>query len=157
MDLLFQFICSWSFYPYIETGNNSSVSEIEPPEVIEPIGTVSPDITHEEIINRVEGTTANQLNEVAVTELPIQVPFQPEISENEIQQQQLPEQFEPEIASTTQRKPRRKGKKPNVQEDNNIDSEFASRLDMSCADAETIAPQIENAHVSDYIRYLMDL
>lgn len=136
------------------------MSEIEPPDVIEPAGTVSPDITHEEIIKTSEESPSNQFNVGIVQEVSNQ-----EISENEIQPPQLPEQeipqenfvVEEEIPSipTTSAAPRKKGrknKKPNVQEDNNIDSEFASRLDMSCADAETIAPQIENAHVADYIR-----
>lgn len=133
------FLMVFLWFVRLETGNNSSVSEIEQPEVIEPIDTVSQDLTHEEITNPL-GTA---------------VESQPENSVNEIQQQQLPEKpddLQSQSAPTGQKKHRRKGKKPNVQEDDVIDVEFASRLDMSCADTETPAPQIENAHVADYIR-----
>lgn len=41
--------------------------------------------------------------------------------------------------------------KPDIQEDNTIDDEFASRLDVSCAET-TVAPSIVGAYVSDYAR-----
>lgn len=169
------------FKPQKETGNNSTVSEIEQPEVIESVVTVPPEITHEEMVgNAVDGTATNEINEINVksgqsriaetTEPPQQVPEQSNnahesaISENDIENG--PDQLLPEFnsvdsietlteippASISQRKNRRKHKKPHLQEDNSIDEEFASRLDMSCADAETAAPQIEDAHVASYIR-----
>lgn len=133
------------------------MSEIEQPEVIEPIGTVTQDLTHEEYVNPLGNLTPNPIDEIGIqTEIDSPVESRPDISVNEIQQQQLPEQPDdlPNLPTpTTQRKQRRKGKKPNVQEDDSIDDEFASRLDMSCADTESPAPQIENAHVAEYIRY----
>lgn len=147
------------------------MSEIEPPEIIEPV-TVSPEITHEEIVKSVDGSATNEINEINVNSLPPhQVSTQqPTASENEIANgpdQTVPElnaivdsgeiTTEPPPAPISQRKNRRKGKKHHAHEDNSIDEEFASRLDMSCADAETSAPQIENAHVANYLRYKFDL
>lgn len=128
--------------------------------MIEPIGTVSPDITHEEFVKTVEVTPSNQFNDINVvvgTEEPNQMPPKQNILKNDISESE-PRQgnsIEPEIPQTPTpitKKRDRKPKKSNLQEDNNIDDEFASRLDMSCADAAISAPQIENAHVADYIR-----
>lgn len=152
------------------------MSEIEPPEIIEPI-TVSPEITHEEIVKTVDESATNEINEINVNSLPphqvsTQQPnaYEPIASENEIANG--PDQTLPELnkivdsgeitteqppAPISQRKNRRKGKKHHAHEDNSIDEEFASRLDMSCADAETSAPQIENAHVANYLRYKFGL
>lgn len=155
-----------------ETGINSSVSEIEPTEIIEAAATVPPDMTHEEISNRIDESATNEINQINVetgqstiaeTMPPQQLPS-PAILENEIESG--PEQpvteyntVEPsEIATelppapiSQRKKNRRRGKKPHAQEDNSIDEEFASRLDLSCADADTGAPHIENAHISTYI------
>lgn len=148
-----------------ETGNNSSVSEIEPTEIIEPVATVPPEITHEEISNNLDESATNEIAQnnvdtAAETAPPPQLPSPPNtespILENEIESG--PEQSATEIATETppapisQRKNRRRGKKPYFQEDNSIDEEFASRLDMSCAN-DIVAPNIENAYIADYIRY----
>lgn len=58
-----------------------------------------------------------------------------------------------QVAETTTQKHRRKGKGSDFQEDNFIDEDFASRMDMSCMDDATIAPQISDAYIVEYIRY----
>lgn len=155
-----------------ETGNNSSVSEIEPPEVIEPVVTVSPEITHEEISNGLDESATNEINQINVetgqstiaeTVTPQQMPSPPNTNESPIMENEIesgPEQSVTEFnavdstelppAPILQRKNRRRGKKTHFQDDINIDEEFASRLDLSCADAGVPGPQIENAHVSTY-------
>lgn len=88
------------------------------------------------------------------------------VSENEIQSGTEPPATEynavdPGEVSTerppapiTQRKNRRRKKKPYAQEDDSIDEEFASRLDMSCNDeVNEPAPTLENSSISGYIRY----
>lgn len=141
------------------------MSEIESPEVIEPIATIAPEITHEEIIKTDEQPATNHPIQIEVAteqvkiEQPEQVPIEPEFggsdaSHNEIDKPepiQEPEQpDEPPVAP--KKRKGKKGKKQHAQEDNNIDTEFASRLDMSCTDAKTVAPHIENAHVASYAR-----
>lgn len=146
------------------------MSEIEPPEIIEPV-TVSPEITHEEIIKSVNESVANEIT--GNSELPHHVSTQPPnvyespVSEHENEIGNGPDQVLPELetivdsieittemptAPISPRKNRRKGKKNHAHEDNTIDEDFARRLDMSCADAQTSAPQIENAHVANYVR-----
>lgn len=137
----------------IETGNNSTVSEIEPPEIIVPV-TVSPEITHEEFVNRFDGSVTSEANEIDVAPNPqiISVTAAPEIPEQEShnQNEELPEQgsSQPE----KQKKRRRKGKVTELQEDNSIDADFASSLDMSCIEG-TTAPAINDAYIQEYIQY----
>lgn len=57
----------------------------------------------------------------------------------------------PSTEATKQKKRRRKGKISDAQEDNNIDYEFASRLDMSCIEG-IAAPSVNDAYVLEYIR-----
>lgn len=135
------------------------MSEIEPPVIIAPV-TISPEITHEEIAKTVDESATNEINEINVNQhtQSTQPPSANEIllSENGFDRSSPePSTSEMPPASILQRifKSRRKGKKHHALEDKSIDEEFASRLDMSCADAETSAPQIDNAHVANYIRY----
>lgn len=165
----------------IETGNNSTVSEIEAPEVIEAVVTVSPEITHEEVVQPVEVQTENEVNEIlappsqappseselpevpptetqSAPEPPQEVPEQQTVVEEETVDQESPDQetSAPEEQqmpnSNSQKKRRRKGKIPEFQEDNNIDDDFASRLDMSCIEG-TTAPVVGDAYIVEYIRY----
>lgn len=167
----------------IETGNNSTVSEIEAPEVIEAVITVSPEITHEEVLQPVEQPITDEVNTNEILAPPSQAPPlefdleshsadpvpaesppqelpQSEIIEPETidQEEESPEQgsAQPEEQQTpntkTQKKRRRKGKIPEFQEDNNIDDDFASRLDMTCIEG-TVAPTVNDAYIVEYIRY----
>lgn len=161
----------------IETGTNSSVSEIEPSEVIEPVKTVEPEITHEEYVHVVEDPTANQANEIEVSsvstvlekvtpethqpESPEHVPEQvrEQVPEREpTEQDHEEESSQPEepqtIGSNLQKKRRRKGKVSEFQEDNLIDADFASRLDMTCIEG-TAAPAVNDAYVVEYIPYYL--
>lgn len=168
-------------------GNNSTVSEIETPEVIEAIVTVSPDITHEEVLQPIQESSTNEVNTNEILAPPSQAPSsEPESPESpkEISQssqsppQELPEQVtagqetveqespeqespdqettqpeEQQILNTnSQKKRRRKGKIPEFQEENNIDDDFANRLDMTCIEG-TIAPAVNDAYIVEYIRY----
>lgn len=56
-----------------------------------------------------------------------------------------------QVTEPTQKKKHRKEKVLDAQEDNNIDYEFAGRLDMSCIDGIT-APSINDAFVLKYTR-----
>lgn len=149
-----------------ETGNNSSVSEIETTEIIEPAVTVPPGITHEEISNGIGDPVINEINEIAETVPP--PPFQPNTPEPAVYENEIESGPEPpatefnsvdpsEIdterppAPISQRKNRRRKKKPHVEEDNNIDEEFASRLDDSCNDDQNVkAPTLENSVIAGY-------
>lgn len=76
----------------------------------------------------------------------------------ETNEQESPDQesSQPEEQQTTntnsQKKRRRKGKIPEFQEDNTIDDDFASRLDMTCIEG-TVAPAVNDAYIVEYIRY----
>lgn len=133
---------------FLETGSDSTVSEIEPPEVNESLATISPEITHQEVhdVRPVDQVTTGQPNEN-------------ELDTNSLDNDEIQETAEPDDAddqetssTTVQKKRRRKGKINEFQEDNTIDEDFASRLDMSCIDG-TAAPTIDNAYVVEYIRY----
>lgn len=137
--------------------------------------TVPPEITHQEIANNVDQTATNEINQINVESGPPAIAetipsppntYESTISENEIENG--PNQTPPsppteyntddpiEIATEmppatiSQRKNRRRGKKMQ-----DIDEEFASRLDVSCADAKVVAPPIENAFVASYIQYVL--
>lgn len=135
-------------------GGNSTVSEIEPPEVIDQIATISPDLTHEELeeVKPIEQPTTGHPNEIDVVSgqssdpnaLDQEEPEEPEEVLVESENQQT-------VHSTGQKKRRRKGKVNEFQEDNTIDEDFASRLDMSCIDG-TAAPSVDDAYVVEYIR-----
>lgn len=60
--------------------------------------------------------------------------------ENEVLETQMT------VSEAPQKKRRRK-----PQEDNTIDDEFASRLDMSCTEG-TVAPSIVNAYILEFAR-----
>lgn len=132
---------------------------MEPPEIIEPI-TVSPEITHEEFVKPIEVPTTSQTSEIDVApSQPIDLATaSPEAHESPEQNEDSPEQESghPEEqqtpTATSQKKRRRKGKVTEVQEDNLIDVDFASRLDMSCIEG-TAAPAINDAFVVEYIQY----
>lgn len=124
----------------IETGNNSTISEIEPPEVI---GTVAPGLTHEELQKPVEQPTTSGPNKNEIEAPSSQAPI------SEVEQQ--PGQETETKQTNTQKKRRRKGK-VDIQEDNTIDADFASRLDMSCLEG-SIAPTVPDAYIVEYIRY----
>lgn len=169
----------------IETGNNSTVSEIEGPEVIEAIVTVSPEITHEEVLQPIEEPSTNEVNTNEILAPPSQAPPSevespeiPQLPESPPPPQEFPEQVtagqetieqeSPEQESTdqesvqpdeqqtpninSQKKRRRKGKIPEFHEENNIDDDFASRLDMTCIEG-TVAPAVNDAYIVEYIRY----
>lgn len=168
-----------SFLFQKETGNNSTVSEIEPPEVIEPVKTVAPEITHEEVKNEAEinydveassvlthvETEAPEIlqgessdrNTDHVDEQVSQVPEGVPI-DHDAEQSSTPEKAEGSQTNgkTGQKKRRRKGKVPEFQEDNTIDEDFASRLDMSCIEG-TAAPAVNDAYVVEYIQYYINL
>lgn len=187
IPILFSTFCCWWHFPFRtakkknkETGNNSTVSEIEPTEIIEPVVTVPPEITHEEIVNTIDESATNEINQINVGESgqstiaetvpPQLLPSPPNTDESAVLENEIeigPDQPPPEFntidsidiatemppASISQRKNRRKGKKSHAHEDNTIDEEFASRLDISCTDAQVLGPHIENAHIANYIRY----
>lgn len=159
--------------------------------MIETVVTVSPDITHEEVLQPIEESSKNDVNtnEIlappsqappsvsASPELPVisqssesppqvfpeQVTAGQETVEQESPEQKSTEQESPDQESTqpeeqqtlntnSQKKRRRKGKIPEFQEENNIDDDFASRLDMTCIEG-TIAPAVSDAYIVEYIRY----
>lgn len=133
---------------FLETGSNSTVSEIEQPEVIESLATISPEITHQEFhdVRPVDQITTGQPNENGLDTN--------SLDNDEIQETPEPDDADDQETSSTmvQKKRRRKGKVNEFQEDNTIDEDFASRLDMSCIDG-TAAPSVDNAYVVEYIRY----
>lgn len=120
------------------------VSEIEPPVVIEEIVTVPPEVTHEEIQN-------------SIPNVPITESVNSEVIDNEDNaigtETEIENEAESALTSSEipQKKRRRKGKLSEVQEDDSIDDEFASRLDMSCIEG-IVAPSVSDAHVKEYIR-----
>lgn len=132
---------------FLETGSNSTVSEIEPPELNESLATISPEITHQEFhdVRPVDQVTTGQPNENELDSNSL---------DDEIQETAEPDDADDQETSSTtvQKKRRRKGKINEFQEDNTIDEDFASRLDMSCIDG-TAAPTVDNAYVVEYIRY----
>lgn len=142
----------------IETGSNSSVSEIETPEVIETVVTISPDLTHEEIHHgeSVEVSTASETNEIEIVETePPQVIVQETpnqlTTDDELPEHQQPESSTPSIAENRERE----GKVSDddgTEEDNYIDVDFASRLDFSCLEesGQVLAPSIVDGRVISY-------
>lgn len=160
------------------------MSEIEAPEVIEAVITVSPELTHEEVLQPVEQSITDEVNTNEILAppslapplesdsesrsadpVPVESPPQelpePEINEPETVDQEeespeqepaQPEEQQPTPNTKAQKKRRRKGKIPEFQEDNNIDDDFASRLDMSCIEG-TVAPTVNDAYIVEYIRY----
>lgn len=139
----------------LETGSDSSVSEIETPVSI---GTVAPELTHEEVA----GPTINEPNrneiETSSSSAPALESPQIPVSEQAPNNLLLVESSETEVqqktkTKTVQKKRRRKGQKQQFQEDNNIDVDFARHLDMSCMDAGVSAPSISDGFVHEYIQY----
>lgn len=125
------------------------MSEIEPQEVIEPIVTISPEITHEELeVRPIEEPLTDRPNQIEQN--PDQT-FNLNAQEKEAEELETAESEEPHAPSTGQKKRRRKGKNE-YQEDDTIDDEFASRLDMSCIE-DTPAPSVNDAYIVEYIRY----
>lgn len=121
----------------LETGGDSTVSEIEPLVVIEPFATIQPEITHQEMeTSEVQEPVTSDSN---INPLP---ETHSEQVENEVLETPIT------VSEASQKKRRRK---PDIQEDNTIDEEFASRLDMSCIE-ETVAPTIVNAYIVEYAR-----
>lgn len=155
------------------------MSEIEPPEVIELVKTVAPEITHEEVRNEAETNDVEASS--VLTTLETEAPETPETRQTESPERntdqnseqvlQVPDEAprehgsdqdsSPDLSSPTegsqaigtnaQKKRRRKGKVSEFQEDNLIDEDFASRLDMSCIEG-TAAPAVNDAYVVEYIQ-----
>lgn len=135
----------------IGNGENSPVSEIEAPEVIDSVITISPDITHEEIeiAAPIENPSTDYPNEIQVDpnqSQPDSVTILSEPEETDL----VESEDRPSAPVTGQKKRRRKGKN-DFQEDDRIDEDFASHLDMSCMDG-TTAPSVDDAFIVEYIR-----
>lgn len=110
--------------------------------------TVSPDKTHEEIHDVNEIGLADPVAEVAGASNTVSE------QESESPENEPDEDDQYTIAGSSeapQKKRRRKGKVSDAQEDNTIDEEFASRLDMSCIEG-AVAPTVNDAYVVEYIR-----
>lgn len=151
--------------------------------MIEAVITVSPELTHEEVLQPVEQSITDEVNTNEILAPPSQAPPfeldsesrssdqdaipaesppqelpEQEIIEPDQEEEESPEQApaqpeeQPTLNTKTQKKRRRKGKIPEFQEDNNIDDDFASRLDMSCIEG-TVAPTVNDAYIVEYIRY----
>lgn len=134
------------FSGLLETGGDSTVSEIEPPVVIETFATDPPEITHQEMETSeaqepiiVLNETADITSDSSINPLP---ETHSEQEENEVLETKIT------VSEAPQKKRRRK---PDIQEVDTIDDEFASRLDMSCIEA-TVAPTIINAYIVEYAR-----
>ncbi|XP_031619503.1 fibrillin-2 isoform X4 [Contarinia nasturtii] len=141
----------------LETGSNSTVSEIEQ-GMIGVIGTVAPGLTHEEFIEPVEQPTTKGPNTNEIEAPPSQAPAldsEQHVEHVETSEHESAPQTEAPTNALKKRKGHRKGKKPEFQEDNTIDADFASRLDMSCIDGVT-APSVSDAHIVEYIRAKKD-
>lgn len=146
----------------IETGSNSSVSEIETPEVIETVATVSPDLTHEEIHRgkSVDVSTASQTNEIDA--------FETEASQGTLHQSpnqlttngELSGREQPQLSSTqsiaqNEDQEETESEDDGINDDIYIDVDFASRLDFSCLEesSRSMAPTIEDGRVVSYNTY----
>lgn len=149
------------------------MSEIEPPEVFEPVKTVAPELTHEEFINKVETNDVEASSVLTTFETEAPETRQTETPEHNVDHvaERVPEQetidqdveqgsSQPDDSQTAgtgvQKKRRRKGKVSEFQEDNLIDVDFASRLDMSCIEG-TAAPAVNDAYVVEYIQYDLNI
>lgn len=114
--------------------------------MIEPtIATVAPEITHQEMETSEIQEPVTVVAETAEITNDSNINPSPETDSEHISN----EVVETEVVLEAAHKKRRR--KPEIQEDNTIDDEFASRLDMSCAEA-TVAPMIVNAYVVEYVR-----
>lgn len=132
------------FSGLLETGSDSTVSEIEPPAVIEPFATDTPEITHQEMETSEVQEPVTILTKTAEVTSDSNIDPSPEIHSEQVDNEVLENQIT--VSEAPQKKRHRK---PDIQVDNTIDDEFASRLDMSCS----VAPTIVNAYVSEYDRY----
>lgn len=130
----------------LETGGDSTVSEIEPPVVIEHFATVPPELTHQELKTSEVQEPDIILNETSEATVDSNSNPLPETHSEQLENEVV--EAEITVSEAPQKKRRRK---PNIQEDNTIDDEFASRLDMSCAEG-IVATPIVNAYVTDYAR-----
>lgn len=142
-------VMGFIFSGLLETGGDSTVSEIEPQVVIEPFATVPPEITHQEMETfKIEDPSTIPTDAAEITS-ESNINPSPEIHQEQ-EENEVP--LETQTQTTSSKAPQKKRRrKPDIQEDNNIDDEFASRLDMSCIEG-TVAPTIVNAYIVEYAR-----